>query len=144
MATDQPLHEFLCWGKASLLNNLGHITTVPACNSVDTPDYTNPQTQVMAPHPVPVYRHRANLSMCYPLMCVVITTFLSWKFSTMRVLCGHALSSWKMKPESTAAIPKGITTGYNEMVTQMHSQTRLLSTAIDLIPVIFFHAPQTV
>ena len=26
-----------------------------------------------------------------------------------------------MKPEPTAAIPKGITNGYNEMVTQMHN-----------------------
>ena len=55
----------------------------------------------------------------------------------MGVLCGHALSSWKMK---TAAIPKGITIGYNEMVTQMHSQTRWPSTAIDLISVILFFA----
>ena len=37
--------------------------------------------------------------------------------------CGHALSFWKIKPEPTAAIPKGITTGYKEMITQMHSQT---------------------
>ena len=59
----------------------------------------------------------------------------------MRILCGHALSSWKMKPESTAAIPKAITTGYDEMVTQMHSQTRWPSTAIDLISVIFFVHP---
>ena len=46
-----------------------------------------------------------------------------------------------MKPESTAAIPKGITTGYSEMVTQMHSQTRWPSIAIDLISVIFFAHP---
>ena len=46
-----------------------------------------------------------------------------------------------MKPESTAAIPKEITTGYNEMVTQMQSQMRWPSTAIDLISVIFFRAP---
>ena len=59
----------------------------------------------------------------------------------MRILWGHALSSWKMKPEPTAAIPKGITTGYNEMITQMHSQTRWPSTAIDLISVIFFAHP---
>ena len=59
----------------------------------------------------------------------------------MRILCGHALSSWKMKPEYTAAIPKAITTGYDEMVTQMHSQTRWPSTASDLISVIFFAHP---
>ena len=58
----------------------------------------------------------------------------------MRVLCSHALSSWKVKPEPTAAIPKGVTAAYNDMVTQMHSQTRLSSTAIDLISVNFFFA----
>ena len=67
---------------------------------------------------------RADLSLCYPLVCVVIITFLLCKFSTMLVLCDHTLSSWKMRPESTAAIPKGITNGFNEMVTQMYSQTR--------------------
>ena len=56
----------------------------------------------------------------------------------MRVLCGHALSPWKMKPEPTEAIPKGITT---EMVAQMRSQTRWPSTAIDLISVIFLAHP---
>ena len=59
----------------------------------------------------------------------------------MRVLCGHALSSWKMKPETTAAILKGITTGFNELVTKMHNQTRWATTAIDLISVIFFAHP---
>ena len=33
MATGQPLHVFVYWGKTSLLNNRGHITTVPACSS---------------------------------------------------------------------------------------------------------------
>ena len=42
-----------------------------------------------------LYWQRADLLLCYPLMCVVITTFLSWKFSKIRALCGHALSSWK-------------------------------------------------
>ena len=59
----------------------------------------------------------------------------------MRIMCVHALLSWKMESESTATIPKGITTGYNEMVTQMHSKTRWPSTAIYLISVIFFRAP---
>ena len=51
----------------------------------------------------------------------------------MRVLCGYAVSCWKIKPEPTAAILNGIPTGYNEMVTQMPSQTRWIFTAIDLI-----------
>ena len=61
----------------------------------------------------------------------------------MRVLCGLALSFWKMKPEPTAAIPKAITTGYNEMVTQMNSQILWPSTAIDRISVIFFSRTPT-
>ena len=44
--------------------------------------------------------------------------------STQYRLFGCALSSWKMKPWPNAAIPRGIATGYKEMVTQMHSQTR--------------------
>ena len=59
----------------------------------------------------------------------------------MGVLYGHALSSRTMKPEPNAAIPKGITTGYNEMVTQMYSQMRWPPTAIDFISVIFFAHP---
>ena len=59
----------------------------------------------------------------------------------MRILCGHGLSSWKIKPEPTAATPKGIATGYKEMVTQIHSQTRWPATAIDLISVIFTAHP---
>ena len=38
-------------------------------------------------------------------------------------------------------IPFLITTGYDEMVTQMHSQARWPSTASDLISVIFLHIP---
>ena len=149
MAAGQPLHVFVCWGKTSPLNNWGLITTVPDCSSgtlTNVLPHRNalPQTQDMTPHPVTVYRHRADLSLCYPLMFVVFTTFLSWKFSTMRVLCGYASSPWKMKPESTAAIPKRITTGYHQMVTHMHTQTWCpppTHTAIELISVIFFAHP---
>ena len=49
-----------------------------------------------------------------------------------------------MKPEPTAAIPKRIATGYKEMGTQMHSQTRWPSTAIDFISVNFFRTTQSV
>ena len=149
MATGQPQCFFVCWGLTSLFNNWGHVTTVPACSSgtlTNVLPHSNamPQTKDIAPHDVTVYRHMADLSLCYPLVCVVITTFLSWQFSTMRALCGPALSSWKMKPGPTAAIPKGITSGYNEIVTQMQSQTRWHSTAIDLTSVIYFRAPQPV
>ena len=51
----------------------GHIATVPAC-SIDTltnvlpPRNAMPQTQDMTTQPVTVYRHRANLSLCYPFI----------------------------------------------------------------------------
>ena len=42
-----------------------------------------PQTQDKTPHPVTVYRHEADLSLCYPLIWNVIleytaTHFMSW------------------------------------------------------------------
>ena len=60
-------------GLTSLLNIWSHIATVPACSS-DTLTNVLPhrntmlQTQDMIPHPVTVYRRRANLSLCYPLI----------------------------------------------------------------------------
>ena len=100
-----------------------------------------PQTQYMAPNPVTVYRHGADMSPCYRLMCVV-----HHYFSLMKVLhnAGHALSSWKMKPEPTAAKSKEIITGFNEIIMQMHSQNAMALHTFDLISVIFFRAPQPV
>ena len=103
------------------------------------PHWSIPWRRHMTWHPIP--SQYTDTGPCYPLMCEVITTFLSWKFSAMRILCSHASSSWKMKPEPTATIPKGITTGYNENIMQMQSQTRWPSTPIDLISVIFSRTP---
>ena len=101
-------------------------------------EYTKPQTQDMAPHPVTVYsqtrgRHVAVL---------LIDACSHHYFSYMKVLhnSGHALSSWKMSPEPTAAILKGITTGFNEIIMQMHSQNPMALHTFDLISVIFFFA----
>ena len=43
-----------------------------------------------------------------------------------------------MSPEPTAAISKGITTGFNEIIMQMHSQNPMALHTFDLISVIFF------
>ena len=64
---------FVCLGLTSLWNIWGHITTVPACSSgtlTNVLPHRNamPQTQDTTPHPVTVYRHGADLSLCYPLM----------------------------------------------------------------------------
>ena len=64
---------FVCLGLTSLLNILGHITTVPAYSSgilTDVLPHRNAmlQTQAITPHPVTVYRHGADLSLCYQLM----------------------------------------------------------------------------
>ena len=112
-------------------------------NNAATLEYTMPQTQDIW-HPTPSQYTDTGPTCNVVMLSIDVCShhyFSSWKFSTTQVLCGHALSSWKMKPESTAAIPKGITTGYNEISTQMHSQTLWPSTAIDLISVIFFRAP---
>ena len=63
---------FVCLGLTSLLNIWSHITTVPACSSgtlTNVLPYRNsmPQTQDTTPHPVTVYRHGADLSLCYQL-----------------------------------------------------------------------------
>ena len=60
-------------GLTALLNILVHFATVPACS---TGTLTNvlqrgnamSQTQDITTHPVTVYRHRVNQSLCYPLM----------------------------------------------------------------------------
>ena len=42
-----------------------------------------PQTQDMTPHPVIVYRHGANLSLCYPLMWTVTLEYTATHFSVL-------------------------------------------------------------
>ena len=75
-------------GFSVVLNIWGHIATVPTCSS-DTLTIVLPhrnamqQTQDMTPHPVTVYGHRADLSLCYPLMWNIILEnkipiLLSW------------------------------------------------------------------
>ena len=61
---------FVCWGLMLFLNIWGHIATVPTCSSgtlTNVFPHRNaiPQTQDMTPQPVTVYRHRAELSLCY-------------------------------------------------------------------------------
>ena len=60
---------------------------VPACGSgtlTNVLPHWNamPQTQDMTPRPVTVYRHGADLSLCYPLMLNItleaITTYLGF------------------------------------------------------------------
>ena len=71
------LENLVCWvclGLTSFLKIRGHIATVPTCSSGTLTNVlphrdAMPQTQDMTPHPVTVYGHRANLSLCYPLMC---------------------------------------------------------------------------
>ena len=80
----------LCFvlGLTSLWNIWGHITTVPACSSGT---FTNvlphrnamPQTQDTTPHPVTVYRHGANLSLCYPSMWNVTLEYTATHFNVL-------------------------------------------------------------
>ena len=78
---------FVCLGLTSILNIWGHITTVPACSSGTLtnvlPQHRNamPQTQDMTPHPVTVYRHGGDLSLCYPLMWNVTLEYTATHFN---------------------------------------------------------------
>ena len=72
----------------SLLNIWGHIATVPACSS-DT--LTNvlphrnamPQTHDTTPLPITVYRHRADMSLCYPLMWNITLEYTATHFNVL-------------------------------------------------------------
>ena len=79
---------FVCLGLTSLWNIWGHITTVPACSSgaltnVLTHRNAMPQTQDTTPHPVTVYRHVANLSLCYPSMWNVTLEYTATHFNVL-------------------------------------------------------------
>ena len=60
---------------------------------------TMPQTQDMTPHPVTVYRHGADLSLCYPMM---------WKV-TLEYTTTHLMSSirlnWEILPRPSTHTP---------------------------------------
>ena len=79
---------FLGGGVTPLLNIWGHITTVPACGSgtlANVLPHMNaiPQTHGMTPHPVIVYRHRADMSLCYPLMWNVTLEYIATHFNVL-------------------------------------------------------------
>ena len=72
----------------SLLNIRVHIMTVPACSSgtlTSVLPHRNvmPQTQDMTPHPVTVYRHGAELSLCYPLMWDITLEYTATHFNVL-------------------------------------------------------------
>ena len=82
------LDLFVCLGLTSLWNFWGHITTVPACSSgtlTNVLPHRNamPQTQDMTTHPVTVYRHRADLSLCYPFMWNVTLEYTATHFNVL-------------------------------------------------------------
>ena len=79
---------FVCLGLTSLWNIWGHIMTVPACSSgtlTNVLPHRNamPQTQNTTPHPVTVYRHGANLSLCYPSMWNVTLEYTATHFNVL-------------------------------------------------------------
>ena len=79
---------FVCLGLTSLWNIWGHITTVPTCSSgtlTNVLPHRNamPQTQDTTPHPVTVYRHGANLSLCYLLMWNVTLEYTATHFNVL-------------------------------------------------------------
>ena len=85
---DLTVHLFVCLGLTLLWNIWGHITTVPACSSgtlTNVLPHRNamPQTQVTTPHSVAVYRHGADLSLCYPFMWNVTLEYAATHFNVL-------------------------------------------------------------
>ena len=80
---------FVCLlGFNVFLNIWGLIAAVPACSSgtlTNVLPHRNamPQTQDMTPHPVTVYRHGADLSLCYPLMWNVTLEYIATHFNVL-------------------------------------------------------------
>ena len=73
---------FVCVGSTGLFNIWGHITTVPACSSGTLPHRNvMPQTQDMTSQPIRVYRHGADLSLCYPLIWNVTLEYTTTHFN---------------------------------------------------------------
>ena len=78
----------VCLGLTLLWNIWGHITTVPACSSgtlTNVLPHRNamPQTQDMTPHPVTVYSHGVDLSLCYQLMWNVTLEYTATHFNVL-------------------------------------------------------------
>ena len=64
------------------------MATVPACSSgtlINVLPHKNAmsQTQDMTPHPVTVYRHGADLLLCYPLMWNVTLEYTATHFNVL-------------------------------------------------------------
>ena len=81
-------YPFVCLGLTSLFDIWGHITTMPACSSgtlTNVLPHRNamPQTQDMASHTVTEYRHRADLSLCYPLLWNVPLEYTATHFNVL-------------------------------------------------------------
>ena len=67
----------------------------------DTPLSHTIQTQNMTPHHVTLYRHRAHLSLCYPLMCNVTLEYptpilMSWVTSDREILTRPSTHQWML------------------------------------------------
>ena len=84
------LFWYVCWG-LTLLNTRGHNATVPAC-SIGTltcfdqcaaTQECQLRTQDMTLHPVTVFRHGADLSLCYPLMWNVTLEYTATHFNVL-------------------------------------------------------------
>ena len=128
-----------------------HITTVPACSSGTLTNVllhknAMPQTQDMAPETVTVYIQTQGR----PVVVLSIDVCSHHYFSFMKVLhdagsvrsCIIILENETWNHCSNTKRDRPSRWLFNkEMVTQMHSQTRWPSTAIDPISVTFFRAP---
>ena len=84
------LYMFVCLGLTSLWNISGHITTVPACSSgtlTNVLPHRNamPKSQTVT-QPVTVYRHGADLSLCYLFYLLMWNVTLEYSATHFNVL----------------------------------------------------------
>ena len=80
--------SYVCWGLTSLLNIWGHIATVSTRSSGTLTNglpHRNamPQTRDMTSNPFTVFRHGANLSLCYLLMWDVTLEYTTTHFNVL-------------------------------------------------------------
>ena len=79
---------FCLFGVWHRFNIWDHITKVPACSSgtlTNVLPHRNvmPQTQDMTPHPITIYKHRVDLSLCYPWMWNVTQEYTTTHFNVL-------------------------------------------------------------
>ena len=98
------LFGLVCWGLTTLSNIWDHIATVPTCCTSGSLTNVLPhrnvmaQTQDMTPHPFTVYRHRADLSLCYSLIWTFTLEYTTTHFNVWSDPLGKSIPDLPLTP----------------------------------------------